>query len=219
VIQSTESAPKTTLDEREIQALLAETARQVKVMKASWLRVATNLKTVRDQELWRFVTPTCENFEDYVFGVLALNRAVVRRMLQAMDYTAERRPEFLSEFKDRGEEMDVPSYDTVNQLRRVEGDFEGREGEFQDLERKVFDEGVGRQRLKKEIDAMLGEAEPAESTDSATPPEARASEGPVTIDDIIDRLKDIERDLIKLEVSPEVKKMVFKLVETLEKEK
>ncbi len=215
-MQSTATAQAEGLGAKEIQSLLAETARQVKVMKASWLRVAINLKTIRDAELWQFVQPGCENFEDYVFGVLNLHRAVVRRMLQAMDYTNERRPSFVEEFQQRGEEMDVPSYDTVNQLRRAESSFEGREGEFESLEAKVFEEGVGRVTLKKEINSLLDEDDVASD---AGPGESVESEKPPSIDEVVRRLKDIERVMLKLSVSKEARKLMFNLVETLDKER
>ena len=218
--QSTGAAHESGLGARKIQELLADTARQVKVMKSSWLRVAINLKSIRDAELWRHVRPACENFEDYVFGVLKLNRAVVRRMLQAMDYTRERRPGFVEEFRERGDDMEVPSYDTVNQLRRAEASFGGREGEFETLEAKVFEEGVGRVTLKKEIDGILGEDGdgPAAGSvgGSAEPVE---SETPSTIEDVVRRLKDIERVMLKLTVSKQARKLLFNLVETLEKER
>jgi hypothetical protein len=215
-MQSTATAEATGLGAKEIHSLLADTARQVKVMKASWLRVAINLKKIRDAELWRHVQPACENFEDYVFGVLNLNRAVVRRMLQAMDYTNERRPSFVEEFQQRGEEMDVPSYDAVNQLRRAESSFEGRESEFESLEAGVFEQGVGRVTLKKQINEMLGEDDVPSDAGPAEPVE---SEKPPSIEEVLRRLKDIERVMLKLSVSKEARKLMFDLVETLEKEK
>jgi hypothetical protein len=199
------------LSAEQIQNFLAETAKQVKVMKASWLRVAMNLKSIRAHELWRHAGGSCENFEDYAFGVLDLNRTVVRRMLQAMDYTSERRPNFMEEFQRRGEEMDVPSYDTVNQLRRAESSFEGREEDFESLETKVFDEGVGRQSLKKEIDSMLGD-------DAEEPAQPKTRAQPSNLQEVIEHLKDVEREMLKLDVSAEACRLIFRLVETLEKE-
>lgn len=210
-MQSTATTGSRALDAEEIQKVLAETARQVKVMKASWLRVAMNLKVIREHELWRHAGASCENFEDYVFGVLDLNRAVVRRMLQAMDYTSARRPGFVEDFQQRGEDMDVPSYDTVNQLRRAEASFEGREDEFASLESKVFDEGVGRVTLKKEIDSLLGD----ETDEPAAP---RRPPPPSNLEEVIEQLKGIEREMLKLDVSGEACKLIFRLVETLEKE-
>jgi hypothetical protein len=211
-MQSTATADG--LGTRDVSELLADTARQVKIMKASWLRVAMNLQTIRAGKLWQHVRPSCESFEDYAFGILKLNRAVVRRMLQAMDYTAERRPSFVEEFQQRGEEMEVPSYDTVNQLRRAAPSFEGREEDFESLEAKVFDEGVGRVSLKKEIDSMLGDREPADKA-----PEDSSSETSTDLVEIIRRLKELEREMHKLEVSKDARHLMFRLVETLEKEK
>ena len=210
--------------EREIQEILEDTRKTVRVMKASWLRVAMNLKRIRQHELWRHVQPACENYEDYVFGVLKLNRYVVKRMMQAMDYTEERRPELYESFSQRRDledaDVDVPSYDTLNLLRRNEGRFEGREDEFRDFERRVYDEGVGRVTLKKELDAFF-EGESAEGEgpeDSGEAVDASVADASPRLDSIIDRLKDIERQLLQMEVSKEARKLLFRLVETLEKE-
>jgi len=213
------------LGERDIHRLLSETAQQVKVMKASWLRVALNLQKIRNLELWRHVQPSCENFEDYAFGVLKLQRAVVRRMLQAMDYTTERRPEFVEEFQRRGDEMEVPSYDTVNHLRRAESAFEDRRDDFRNLESRVFDEGVGRVTLKKEIDTLLGgddeetDDEPSGTRGTRAATEHDQPERPLTVADVVARLKPLERRLLELKVSKEARQLMFRLVEALEKEK
>ena len=146
------------VSEPAARGLLADTARAVKAMKASWLRVAINLRKIRDDELWRYATPACENFEDYAFGVLKLNKYVARRMLKAMDYTSSKRPDMVHDVSDRlerGEEVVVPSYQVVNNLRLAEEKFEGREEEFQELESKVFEEGIGRVTFKREMDGML----------------------------------------------------------------
>ena len=109
------------LPQTEVSRILADTARAVKVMKASWLRVALNLKKIRKHELWRETSPPCTSYEDYAYGVLKLNRAVERRMLSAMEYTEERRPGFIEEFEERGDNVDVPSYDVVK-LRPASAD-------------------------------------------------------------------------------------------------
>ncbi len=204
----------------EIQQILTDTARSVKVMKASWLRVAMNLKQIRDHELWRHVDPPCENYEDYVFGILDLNRYVHRRMMQAMDYTEERRPQLLQDFAQRGEEVAVPSYDTVNQLRRAEKDFSDREDDFQALETRVWDDGVGRQKLKKEIDSLLDDGSTgSDDGDTAeTGVKADASDAPDSLEGVVARLKEIEKVLLRVDVPKEARKLLFQLVEILEKE-
>ena len=106
-------------DTKEAIAFLSDTAKAVRVMKESWLRVALRLKHIREHELWRMARPTCHNYEEYVHGVLQINKAVHRRMLQAMEFAGERRPEFLEAFESGEREVNVPSYDVLNQLRRA----------------------------------------------------------------------------------------------------
>ena len=52
MVKSIES-PGASLPRGEVVKLLSDTAHAVKVMKASWLRVALNLKKIRRHELWR----------------------------------------------------------------------------------------------------------------------------------------------------------------------
>lgn len=216
MISTQSTATKKVFGPPEARDLLAKTAHHVKIMKASWVHVAMNLKVIRDNELWRHSTQSCENFEDYMFGVLKLNRAVARRMLQALDYTTERRPSFAEAFHERGETMDVPSYDTVNQLRTAESRFEGREEEFHELEAKVFDEGVGRVTLKREIDSRLSQPAPAAAPAAATAVDA-PEESP-SLENVILELRKLERELLRLEVPREARKLMFRLVEFLSKE-
>lgn len=190
-------------------------------MKASWLRVALNLKRIRDEELWNYATPACENFEDYAFGVLKLNKYVARRMLKAMDYTSSKRPDMVNDVSDRlerGEEVVVPSYQVVNNLRLAEEKFEGREEEFQALESKVFDEGIGRVTFKREVDGMLpprteGPGTMETSVDRVQP------EGTPDLDRLIGRLRDIQQELRRLSVSPESSELFSRLLDSLEAEK
>jgi len=215
------SAGREQVSEPAARGLLADTARSVKAMKASWLRVAINLRKIRDEELWRYATPDCENFEDYAFGVLKLNKYVARRMLKAMDYTATKRPEMahdVSDRLDRGEEVIVPSYQVVNNLRLAEEKFKGREEEFDDLESRVFDEGIGRVTFKREVDNMLGDRDDRpgamELPVDRVQPESRPELG-----NLIERLKVIQRELGRLALSGESEGLLARLLESLEAEK
>ncbi len=210
-----------TVNEPAVRGFLDDTARAVKAMKASWLRVALNLKRIRDEELWNYATPACENFEDYAFGVLKLNKYVARRMLKAMDYTSSKRPDMVHDVSDRlerGEEVVVPSYQVVNNLRLAEEKFEGREEDFQALESKVFDEGIGRVTFKREVDGMLtpradGPGIMETSVDRIQP------EGTPDLGRLIERLKDIQQDLGRLGVSSESSELFSRLLDSLEVEK
>lgn len=194
----------------EVVKILADTAQAVKVMKASWLRVALNLKKIRKHELWRHATPACASYEDYAYGVLKLNRAVERRMVSAMEYTEERRPTFIEDFEERGDEVDVPSYEVVNQLRRVEDDFKDKPEEWKNLESMVFDEGAGRITLKKEIDERLGV--PSGAAHRVDAPEHDSLEA------VAQDLMTLESRLRKLKASKPLLKLCFELVEALQHE-
>lgn len=209
------------VNEPAVRGFLADTARAVKAMKASWMRVALNLIRIRDEELWRYATPSCENFEDYAFGVLKLNKYVARGMLKAMDYTARKRPEMVHEVAnrlDRGEEVVVPSYQVVNNLRLAEDKFVGREDEFQDLESRVFDEGIGRVTFKREVDNRLSPRDEGSGTMEA-PVDRIQPEGPPDLDRLIERLKDIQEDLGRLGVSSESAQLLSRLLDSLDAEK
>lgn len=204
----TEEAPS----RDQARRILQDTARAVKVMKASWLQVALNLKQIRTHELWRHHEPPAQNYEDYVFGVLKLNKYVANRMLQAMDYTAERRPQLLENFREEGPDLEIPSFEVVNQLRRAERNFEGHEDVMRDLESRVFDEGVGRVVLKREIDQKLAEIHPDDAQ------AAEESTAPATYKRVIADLMSIESALIELKASKEARRLAFQLVEVLQKE-
>ena len=221
VMSSAPQQEQETVDEPAVRGFLADTASAVKAMKASWLRVALNLKRIRDEELWSYATPACENFEDYAFGVLKLNKYVARRMLKAMDYTSSKRPDMVDDVSgklERGEEVVVPSYQVVNNLRLAEEKFEGREEEFQALESKVFDEGIGRVTFKREVDGMLpprteGPGIMETSVDRVQP------EGTPDLDRLMGRLRGIQQDLGRLGVSSESSELFSRLLDSLEAEK
>jgi hypothetical protein len=214
MIKLADSEPPSRAEATEI---LRDTARAVRVMKASWLRVAINLREIRRHDLWRQHEPRCESYDEYVYGVLRLNKYVARRMLQAMEYTEERRPEFLERVRGTEEsaDLEVPSYDVVHQLRRARSAFDDREEEFEDLERRVFDDGVGRVVLKREIEEKLsGADEPAPSAAADLAGEA----APDTLAAVIGDLMGIEERLLALGVAKETRKLAFALIEALQKE-
>ena len=191
--------------------LLTDTAHAVRVMKASWLRVALNLKKIRTHGLWRYVAGACESYEQYVLEVLKLNKYVANRMLQAMEYTEEHRPGLIDEFRRGGGDIDIPSYEVVNQLRRVQHAFQGRDGELDGLRSRVFDDGVGRVVLKREIDECIGEY----GSDDDGPDE---SSTPGTLRDVLHDLMEIEGRLLELKVPKTVQKLAFQLIEAVQKE-
>lgn len=221
VTSGTARAGQEPINEPAARGFLADTARAVKEMKASWLRVALNLRRIRDDELWRYATPHCENFEDYAFGVLKLNKYVARRMLKAMDYTANKRPEMaqdLTDRLDRGEEVVVPSYQVVNNLRLAEEKFKGREDEFQDLESRVFDDGVGRVTFKREVDTMLETRDDGPGM-MEVPADRVQPENHPDLDQLIDRLKVIQRDLGRLATGGDAEDLLVRLIDSLEAER
>ena len=179
----------------------------MKVMKASWLQVAKNLQRIREHQLWRFARPPCENFEGYVYGVLQIPPGVSRRMLAAVSYTELRRPQLLDDYEAGKTDVHVPSYDVVNQLRRAEKSFEGQEESFRELESRVFDEGVGRVALKRDIEERLGE--------EANEPAARAPD----MRHVLDQLATIDGILQELKTSKESRQLLARLVESLRGEK
>jgi hypothetical protein len=193
--------------QRDALVLLDDTARAVKVMKASWLKVATNLQRIREHQLWRFAQPSCEHFEGYVYGVLQIPSGVARRMLAAVSYTELRRPQLLNDYAEGKTDVHVPSYDVVNQLRSAEKSFAGQEESFRELESRVFDEGVGRVALKRAIEERLG--------DEAKPPEAEAPD----LGRVLDQLARIDTHLQKLKISKESRQILARLVESLRAEK
>jgi hypothetical protein len=195
----------------EVSRILADTAQAVKIMKASWLRVALNLKKIRKHELWRQTTPPCSSYEDYAYGVLKLNRAVERRMVSAMEYTEERRPGFIENFEERGDNVDVPSYDVVNQLRRVEDEFRDRPEEWKSLESLVYEDGAGRVVLKREIDERLGRNSEGEGGGKIEKP------ADDSLDVVIRDLMAIETRLRPLKASKAAIKLCFELVELLQR--
>lgn len=186
--------------------LLDETARAVKVMKASWLKVARNLQRIREHQLWRFARPSCENFEGYVYGVLQVPPGVARRMLAAVGYTELRRPQLLKDYEAGKTDVHVPSYDVVNQLRRAEKSFVGQEESFQELESSVFDDGVGRVALKRAIEERL--------TEEVKEPEAEAPD----LRRVLDQLLAIEIELKKLNTSKESREILARLLKILREE-
>jgi len=142
-------------------------------------------------------------------------------MLKAMDYTSSKRPDMVHDVSDRlerGEEVVVPSYQVVNNLRLAEEKFEGREEEFQTLESKVFDEGIGRVTFKREMDGMLTPQADGPGI-METPVDRVQPEGAPDLDRLIERLKDIQQDLGRLGVSSESSALLSRLLDSLEAEK
>jgi hypothetical protein len=192
----------------EAARLLADTARAVKAMKASWLHVALNLRAIREHELWRYASPPCESYERYVLDVLQLNRHVAHRMLLAMEYTEEHRPRVVEDFHRRGDVAEVPALDVVDRLRRVERSFEGRESDLDELRSRVFDDGVGRVVLQREIERRLGAMDTGSKVGGRKGP-------PPTIEGVIGRLLEVEKQLAELEVAKEARALLARVIELL----
>jgi hypothetical protein len=116
----------------------AELIRCARRFKASWIELAQALTEARRSgrhKAWGY-----ESFEDYAKKELHLRQETVDKLTGSFAFLKRRAPEVLSR---DGITMPIPSYQSVDFLRRAEAESAAPKDVVQAIRKRVLDEGAG----------------------------------------------------------------------------
>lgn len=129
------------MDAKELRSNARELAARIKA-RPGWLKLARTLRAIRAGELhrnWGY-----ESFREYYGKELELSRSLVCDILAACDFLRRHRPKLACKC---GGEKDVPGYNVLARLSRVEG----KHPRFLELVKGVFEKGFTQRKVDSEI--------------------------------------------------------------------
>jgi hypothetical protein len=139
--EALERAERAAADDPERQEVLRRTRR----FKASWIELAEVLAEVRRNSSWKRWGH--DSFESYTRRELKLRAATVDKLLGSFAFLRKRAPSVL----DRdGTTMPIPTYQSVDFLRRAYERGEAPEDMVEEIFHKVIDEAVPAGTLARE---------------------------------------------------------------------
>ena len=128
----------------------AGTLRAARRFKTSWVELAESLTRVRKHAEWK--RWGFESFEQYAKSELRLKQETVDKLTGSYQFLQKRAPAVLCR---DGLKDEIPSYQTIDFLRRAEDREETPRDVVDALYTKVIDENVSLPKVKKEFGATV----------------------------------------------------------------
>lgn len=122
-----------------------EALRRTRRFKASWIELAEILAEVRRNSSWKRWGH--DSFESYTRRELKLRAATVDKLLGSFAFLRKRAPSVLER---DGTTMPIPTYQSVDFLRRASEEGQAPEETVEEIFHKVIDEGIPAGTLARE---------------------------------------------------------------------
>jgi len=135
----------------------AELLHRAKRFKASWLELAEALTRVRAGGQWR--RWGYETFEDYAKGELHLRQETVDKLTGSYSFLKKRAPEVLGR---DGVSAPIPSYQSIDFLRRAEERDDAPRDVVGEIRRQVFEDAAPAAALGRKFNEQVFPLEPAQ---------------------------------------------------------
>jgi hypothetical protein len=124
----------------------ADVVARVRRFKSSWIELAESLADVKRSH--RFSKWGYESFEDYTRKELRLKPDTVDKLLGSFTFLKRRAPDVLER---DGVARVIPTYQTIDFLRRAEETEEAPRAVVDEIRRKVLDEGASLPQVTKQF--------------------------------------------------------------------
>jgi len=182
--------------------------------KNSWIDLGQSLFAVQRDKLfreWGFST-----FENYCQKELGVKQATAMKLLKSYAFLEKEDPQYIQDAQEKAREGDeprkFPDVDSVNILRLVKSKEKFSENGYEKLKKKVLEDAVEPQDLRKEI-RMMSEREQKD------PSEVRADRRVTFFKSTIRGLKDVHREALGSRfLPPTLIEDLEALIDAIEKE-
>ena len=124
--------------------------RRARSFKSSWIELAESLSEVRRHGQWK--SWGHDSFDDYAKNELHLKPETVEKLTGSFQFLQRRAPEVL---KRDGVTSPIPSYQSVDFLRRAEAEEHTKPDVMDALRKRVIDEGAAPAAVAREFKAAV----------------------------------------------------------------
>ncbi|HNX90659.1 MAG TPA: hypothetical protein PKY78_06630 [Candidatus Omnitrophota bacterium] len=196
------------LDEASLRYQVLEKA---KSFKTSWLSLGQMLYSVWKNKMhkdWGY-----GEFDIYTRKEVGIRKETALKLLRSYSFLETSEPKYITkEYTEESEPAGIPSYESVDVLRRASKNKNIEKEDYDNLKKSVFEKGKEAKELRKELNVIV-----KKSTD-LDPEEANEKKKNAAVRRLISILRSVKSEFGKGALPPEIIKEADKLIEMLEEE-
>ena len=198
------------MDENSLRYHVLESAKN---FKTSWVSLGRALYTVNKDKLYR--NWGYNTLEGYTAKEIGIKKPTAMKLLRSYFFLEKEEPQYLtSEYKEKAEAAVVPSYESIDLLRKAKGNKVLDENDYADIKKSVFEKGRDVQAVKKDLTALIKQRKDID------PEEEQEKARIVTVKRFLSTLKSMKKEieitkLLPYELLKETETLIKKLEEEL----
>lgn len=129
-----------------------------KNFKTSWVDLGRALYTVWKDKLYK--TWNYSTFDAYTQKEINIRKLTALKLLRSYFFLEKEEPQYLKEeFNESAGPASIPSYESIDILRRAKGRKELDSQDYHNLRNKVFEKGKDSKEIRKDLTALIKQRE------------------------------------------------------------
>lgn len=190
--------------------LREHTLQMARKFKTSWVDLARAIYTVykdKAYKQWGY-----DKFDTYVVKEIGIRKMTALKLLRSYSFLEREEPIYLKpEYSESGETAKIPSYETIDVLRKAKNNKELGGRDYMNLREQVFLKGKDAGEVRRDLTTLMKQRE------ELTPEEAWVKKKEVNIKRCLSTLKSLKRELEDTKmVSQKTLKEMKDLIDKLE---
>lgn len=187
------------LDSGSLRYHILESAKN---FKRSWIELGRSLYSVWKDKMykeWGYV-----NFDIYVSREIGIRKQTAMKLLKSYYFLEKEEPQYLkTDYAESAKAVNIPSYESVNILRRAKNNKDLDEDDYSNLKIEIFEKGKDAQEVKKNLGVIIRQRQELE------PLEAQKKRKLATLRRLLGQLRMLkqEADLLKMLPMPLIKEL------------
>ncbi len=200
------------MQDMDQNSLRYQILRSAKDFKTSWIELGRALYTAWKDKLYK--TWGYSQFDVYTAKEIGIRKATALKLLRSYYFLEKEEPGYLQqEYTDSADAKSVPTFESVDVLRRAKSKKGLEKSEYERLKADVFEKGKEASEVKKDLTALIRQR------NELDPDEAREQKRQVTLKRFIGTLRSLkdEAAVAKL-LPPGLLKEAAELIRKIEEE-
>jgi len=176
------------MEEIEAGSFRFHVLESAKNFKTSWIELGRALSSVWRDKLFR--DWGYSNLELYARKEVGIKKDTAMKLLRSYYFLEKEEPSYLKqEYMDSLNLSSVPSYESVDVLRKAKNKKSINEEDYANLKKTVFEKGKDARDVKKDLTAMIRQREELD------PDEAREKRKDITLKRFVSTLKSLKQEI------------------------
>lgn len=197
------------MDENSLRYHVLESAKN---FKTSWVSLGRALYTVNKDKLyknWGYNT-----LEGYTAKEIGIKKPTAMKLLRSYFFLEKEEPQYLtSEYKEKAEAAVVPSYESIDLLRKAKSNKILENQDYENIKKDIFEKGRDAQAIKRDLTSLIKQRKDID------PQEEHEKARIATVKRFLSTLKSMKKEIEITKLLPhELLKETESLIKRLEEE-